>query len=1260
MNRSIIGICLALGCAAWNALAFIPPQDTKDGVTLRIEGFDETRNTAQLEVREVPCGEPLPFTVVLRNTRKEPVKGTVTVWLNDDWEIVGKNTAELSAPAEGNTTASFSAKAKDRVLSALYPIHAKLELPVGGKPVELHPIAVFRAVKPVKAAAASDEVIPCEERTLRLDDRSLPHHVYAKQGTNQYDFGTGFWGVHEKTGTSTYPESMNGRGVQRNGIFVHPPWREGWGETWCDYTIRLSGKAPATLVFHNALPATSASSDGVDFRVFAAKRGEQPKQLFQRFSASKEWEKAKVDLSAFKGETITLRLWTGPGPKNDTNCDSSFWGDPMIVLGAPLTEPTEDEWFYRENQARQYAQDKLYVLRTGIWLDYRQYISFLIRSPGEDFGAGVELGKQGLIDGAIAFSDTKDSVAYRGFTVFVDGQRVGAGDDGLPVERVSSRLDSATWEITHFVRMKGGALIPLRARLWVEGAALRVAWDMPDVQRDKRGSPRYTKLAIGPGSFSVWRVYAGFGWVFEDPVELAIPSGGLGLTARHVAADYDNGLSLLQAVSVFPDRLAYSQGSKTFALETHGDNIFTLLPTGKGAFAAARKFVAISGYAPSKGVARLAGKQCLDQWDGGYDRTADDLALTARYGVRDAVFVKHVWQRWGYDYRLPEIFPPSGGMDGFKRMREAAKKAGILFVPHDNYIDFYPDADGFSYDKTVFNGDGTPQLAWYNPGPRAQSYRWLPHGFTPSLRENMKKMHDAFQPDGIFIDVFSSRPPEDYYDRGGTYYPKTRTAEEWGGAFDTCREFLGSTGAMISEGGTDALIGHLDAGEADHVAPSRIARGYKNAERIPWHDIVTHGRMILFAGGLGSRYSDAEPSDTKGDNNKLYGYGSDDYLSNTVIGGRNPMSDGPFSRRAVMTYWLLHDVCAALSRETFEAHEFVKTIQQQHAVFSHGCEVWTNRGSNDWTVAGYTLPQYGFYAKTAKARAGVVLLRGQRAGFAESDGVYFADARPEHGEQGDAESHVAGAKYLGNGAFEVTFHWNFLRGNLTEYVPFIHIENASAKASEKTILFQSTVPVPPEKLVSGGDCDTVAKVEIPQNLPTGDYEILYGMFAAKTDGNRLAIRGNEVAHQRRIRGGVMRVTKKDGKFDSGTFLPAAEDAAAKAREKEIAVQLGLNTRRKMVDFGTVATDGAFRLICPKGDALAKTKEWQLIPLPDGHPFRAELNLAKLGVQGRRVTAVKAEPLLADDTPPANPEWKQEGDKLSLSCDQVFAYHLLFE
>ena len=151
----------------------------------------------------------------------------------------------------------------------------------------------------------------------------------------------------------------------------------------------------------------------------------------------------------------------------------------------------------------------------------------------------------------------------------------------------------------------------------------------------------------------------------------------------------------------------------------------------------------------------------------------------------------------------------------------------------------------------------------------------------------------------------------DYYDHQGRFFPKTDTVEHWGAAFDSIRATLGNNAPTISEAGDDSLIGHLDAGEADHGAwlPNSNGQGpfhwnmkAADGERIPWHDMASHGAFVLLGGGLGQRYAG-------GQDRILHGYASDDYLSLTVLGGRNPMCDGPFSRRAVMTYWLLHDIC---------------------------------------------------------------------------------------------------------------------------------------------------------------------------------------------------------------------------------------------------------------------------------------------------------------------------------------------------------------
>ena len=88
---------------------------------------------------------------------------------------------------------------------------------------------------------------------------------------------------------------------------------------------------------------------------------------------------------------------------------------------------------------------------------------------------------------------------------------------------------------------------------------------------------------------------------------------------------------------------------------------------------------------------------------------------------------------------------------------------------------------------------------------------------------------------------------------------------------------LKAQGPMISEAGTDALIGSLDAGQSDHFGAERwmSKNQFADSERVPWHDMVTHGKFVLFAGGLGGRYA-AQDWKTNGDP-LIHGYGSDDY-----------------------------------------------------------------------------------------------------------------------------------------------------------------------------------------------------------------------------------------------------------------------------------------------------------------------------------------------------------------------------------------------
>ena len=659
------------------------------------------------------------------------------------------------------------------------------------------------------------------------------------------------------------------------------------------------------------------------------------------------------------------------------------------------------------------------------------------------YGAGVAYGERGLIDGALAFTDGERSVVFRGFTA-----RVETGDGSAPPEA--------------------------KAFLREEKGTLRISWSIPGAKRDAAGFPRIADLAVGPVSETPHRVYMGFGNVVEGPKRFSLHANGFGLSTRHVGADYANGLSVVQAVDVVQDSVSCDGERNLFSLHAHHDATFTFVPSSKGAFEAGRRFRAVAGYKASPGLAALGSRMCLDQWSGDYAKAAEDIAKAAKYGLNDSIFVKHDWQRWGYDYRLPEIYPPRGDQEAFGAMRNACRAAGMLFCPHDNYTDIYPDCDRYSYDLTVFNLDGTPQLAWFNAGRLARSYRWAPHAFHPWCLRNAKLLKKGYDPDAIFIDVFTAHGPFDYLDREGRFHSKNETSASWGRGFELYREgFRRPDAVCVSEAGQDHLVGIADAGQSDHFGAPKLLGGanFADSERTPWHDIATHGYYVLFAGGLGGRYQEEAGWDTGGDA-ELHGYGSDDYLSNCIIGGRNPMCDGPFSRNAVKTYWLQHDACAELGRAEFLDLKYEGSIHRQHSFFSDGGEVWANRQTNaTWRLPnGIVLPPYGYYARTRSTVSGVVEKDGVRYAFAKSPTGIFIDARKPFLRRADGGmTYPLCAEVVAPDRLRLHVLWEITRP-APEYQPFVHICNESAE--HEGIVFQCGMARAKEVFAKAGKCET--------------------------------------------------------------------------------------------------------------------------------------------------------------------------------------------
>ncbi len=1219
-------VLLATFTGAFYAYAFLPPEDTAGPLTLSIA------DPGEVEM----LGQPLRLNVTVKNSGSTKLDGSVRLAVIDDWRIENGYSQPFSVEANAARSLSFNVIPGKGSYAALYPVHAWAEFCQGSANMTAHAILIASVSSSAVAAAnPPPRQLPAlkllKNGRLRLDAPGIFQPLIALQGVNPAAKPIGWQGCDETTGALVQLQDMD-RGDQRHTLAVHPAWRKGWGDVFVDYHVALADQTPIALDFATAIRDNTVAeppSDGAEYRVLVGD-GFAFKTPFTRFSAAKHWEPAHVDLSSYAGRKVTLRLVTDPGPAHNTTCDQSYWAEPMLSGGLPPKPEPEAERLARRQKALDQAKGALHG-KSSAW-------SWKLESEAGTTSAAIVPGPSGLADAFIAFVDDQRELVFDGFTIEVDGQAIGVKTTDLPCDHVENHFDAGRGTITAYVA-RGDGLLAVQSGVWAEKGALRIAFAMPGAQRDLRGEPRFTALAIGPASELAHRVYAGFGNVIQDPSRFDLQAGGFMLSTRHAGMDFTNGLSLVQASDIFPDRFHVDPEQHAYSLVAHHDATFSFVPSTHQAFAAARVYHDLANFKPAAGVANLLGRMCLDQWEGDYREAAQDVEMAARYGVADAVFVKHVWQRWGYDYRLPDIYPPHGNRDDFRAMVETCKRNGILFCPHDNYIDFYPDATGYSYDDILFNADGTPQKAWFNKGRDAQSYRWSPNAFGPWLEANLQQVKAGFAPTAYFVDVFSAIAPMDFYDRQGRFHPKTVTAERWGAAFDRIREILGNNAPTISEAGQDGLIGHLDAGEADHSAwlpDSKDPKAFRwsmkagDAERIPWHDMASHGSFVLLAGGLGPRYAG-------GQDETLHGYGSDDYLSLTVLGGRNPMCDGPFSRRAVMTYWLLHDVCNPLAHGEMLSDEFAgDDIHRQIVRFSNGGVVQVNRGKSDWTTDGEVLPSFGFIANTAGSEAGITRREGIISAYAKSPGLLFVDARPNvSSSEGQVLAHVTGLEDLGNRRFRLRIDWQVLQPAPPGFKPFLHFVDEKSDQGEG-ILFQGGLNLDPAKLGEVGTYSSTSEATVPSRLPApADLAIRFGLYHAGPDGKRLPML---VAMDPgdRARGGHLHVENS-----AISWQPEPPDPNVEARFER------LNLNGKVVNFGPVATNGAFRLV------FAGTN-WQLTPLPDSPPFKVELRLDQLNAGGQKIKAITA--VDSDGNTGGQVKFQQDGQTVYfVTAAKVFAY-----
>ncbi|HIJ52374.1 MAG TPA: hypothetical protein HPP66_04380 [Planctomycetes bacterium] len=957
-----IGLAVSIALTAGAALAFNGHIVTEGPLKLTIDSIEDVTEH----------NKPRDVKVTVKNNGDSPLQVRLRmVDLVDEWYAVGKTEKRLAVAPGSEAEAAFRIAAGKGAFSTLYPVHVYATFKHRGQTVTAHPVQIFKSnfSKAIRSSPQANEmpvnIVPANGALPLYQLRS--HRVAWRFYDKPLVYMPVGWKGSSSESSASFSNLSVSRGGTKQAIQMHPPWRPEGGTIFAEYLLKLPDITPLKLTFANAIrdhTEAEPPSDGVTFRVWAG-----DEKLFERHTDSKIWVDGQADLSRFAGKKILLRLESHPGPKRDTTCDSSYWGEPMVVTGTPPPQLSDTQREKLRSRARNIVKSQK---TSGNPRDSLRKNEFLFKLE-DDYVAALVLGRNGLADSTIAFGDGAHCVVFDGLQVSVLWHKVGLGSSQLVVRQIDTKRDrlSGKLSIKHHLILADEEF-DLTAEVWKDKTALRIKLKCPK---------RITDIALGQADQKAPRVYYGHGYCIVDPKAFRADFGGHNLSTSHVGFDFEKGISLLTACDNPPDYLEVDPDQRTYALHTHLDATIVFVPSIKGAFDCARKYRPLFDKKPAAGLKRKAGRFVFDIWGGRYTELAETMKRMIAYGLTDSLLTVHVWQRWGYDYRLPDIYPPQPQLGTVEDMQQIAKVCAEHDIPwglHDNYIDFYPDAADYSYDHICFTEQGEPIKAWINRGRDAQSYRWRPDRIMPFVKRNLKLINPNLKPTHYFIDVFTSLPCFDFYDRYGNFHSMLETRKCWGEAFAWIRSYLGGNAPTTSEAGHDQLIGYLDGSDCQHMTLSpekgwpHIRISCRDWERVPWFDAVLHDKFSLHGVGYPSRY---KLKQAQSDRRILE---SDDYISAEILEGHALMIDrGGFGRGAVRKYWLAQDFIRSIALDQIEDVQFVGgDIQRQLIRWKSGAKVYVNRGRKDWQVAGKNLPQYGYFAKNGLLESSIEKIQG--------------------------------------------------------------------------------------------------------------------------------------------------------------------------------------------------------------------------------------------------------------------------------------------
>lgn len=203
-----------------------------------------------------------------------------------------------------------------------------------------------------------------------------------------------------ESGTGVAPRRVSSGEVEKDGLFMHPPWQGGTGYAFARYEpVTLPAQPPAAFRAFVGKLDGSDLGDGILYKVAVIDAAGTETVVAEQTVTTHAWVPIEADLSRWAGQRVALKLIVDPGPADNSTGDWGCWGEMRLETRDPVLHRNLEqnvEVYRREPSPHPIAgitQEELRNARSGrLYYDGKG-----LTGTGEEYGSfavlnGVLLG----------------------------------------------------------------------------------------------------------------------------------------------------------------------------------------------------------------------------------------------------------------------------------------------------------------------------------------------------------------------------------------------------------------------------------------------------------------------------------------------------------------------------------------------------------------------------------------------------------------------------------------------------------------------------------------------------------------------------------------------------------------------------------------------------------------------------------------------------------------------------------------------------